>query len=189
MNSYDNLFVLFCAIGERCFDAAVVGGDDGICMVHSEDVDAILNAATKCGFSLKMKVRKPGEPFTLLGRYFSWGSSTTMCDPLRIVPKLHVVSHAGLPEKYWNARYLLKLSSLRESDANTPLIGDFLAKEFARVLALPGSNAQLPRAIIEDDWRKRIGWESGNWPNQFAPWMVEVVDQLVAFDGHKFVLK
>jgi hypothetical protein len=188
MNSYLTMFVMFCAIGPTCFARCVVGGDDGISLVSEEEASAIEAASSRCGLTVKCVIRKMGEPFSFLGRFFTWGNPNSTCDPYRTLPKLHIVCTGSLDPKYHNARYLLKLKALLTSDANTPMLGHWLRGRISKWGTYRSSHIKVPDSLRERDWKYICGFENGNWPNDVQSWAPDWWAKHVALNGDKFAL-
>jgi hypothetical protein len=194
MNSILNMFSMFLAIGESAFDYALVGGDDGIVavsesrrkLIQNGDCPSIRAASQSCGFDIKCSVKARDETFSFLARRFEFGGPDSICQPDRMMPKVHVLNHPNIPTKFLASRYRMKLESLILSDGNTPVIGDMLRQELGK---LKGQK-MVP---VPDEYCRDGAWwadimEGGPWPNKLQPWMAGEVARYVKRVGDKLEL-
>jgi hypothetical protein len=191
MNSILNLFSLFLCIGTDAFSSAVVGGDDGVIFVPESkkklivdgDCPALRAASASVGFDIKCSVKRRTDTFSFLARRFSFGCPHSICQPDRLLPKLHILAHPNIPAKFLKARYRMKLDSLMLSDANTPVVGDVLRREISKLPDTKG--VKIPDEYTRDDaWWAAIRLE-GPWPNEAQPWMAHDVARYVRENGGK----
>jgi hypothetical protein len=185
-NSMINMMFWFSVLGRNAFENVIVGGDDGIAIVRLSPIPVIEDFAKKFGLVLKCKVVRPGEPIGFLGRYFNWGTINSVCDPIRTATKIHIAS-AVVPECYAVARYVEKLRSLLENDANTPIIGQYLREQFdcaqRKLNDLKKRFQKLPPSLLERDWRLKCEVPVGPYPNALEDWMNDFISTRVRRNG------
>lgn len=173
MNSLLNIFAWWLTLGDECFRLCIVGGDDGLAVVGSDT--AFVENATKCGFSVKCKLVRPGETFSFLARIYNWGSPNSCCDVLRMTAKIHILGEPNVPEKYRPFRFRQKLLALLRMDANTPVVGEIL-RDLVR--GLQDKKIPEPKRMAELTYIEK--WLSiSNYPNVCEPWMRDYVARFV----------
>jgi hypothetical protein len=184
-NTICNAFMAYVAFREAGCDPVeaykklgVYGGDDGI----TPDVDAALyiKTAAKFGHVLEAeKINKGDKGVNFLARIYSsdvWNGDTSSCaDIARALSKFHLcVAHdvATKTDKLFEKSYALYLT-----DAETPIIGDFVC----RVVEL--SNGRVYKNLLKI-WNSDLP-EEEHYPNvNHDYWMEEIlVDQKL--DGFK----
>lgn len=181
MNSLLNMFAMFCALGPVSFDFGVVGGDDGIFFMPQPNVPLVEIAVRDLGFKLKIMQRKPGVPYTFLARYFNWGSRNSICDPVRMLSKLHVIGTPNLTPKEADGILKAKLECLMVNDSNTPLVGDVLREMYSKVRKARFTQAMQNR-YNPNRWMVLSGHDTP-WPNERQQWMEDCVSSKVTSIG------
>jgi hypothetical protein len=170
----------------------ILGGDDGLAAVPEDKIPLLSELASSCGFLLKCQLRRPGEPFSFLARYFNWDSPNSVCDPARLIPKIHIVPVANVPASQAVARYYQKLTSLIQADGNTPVIGDYLRAELQRITD-PKTVAKASKLAKVNTWYQILGWAddggSACWPNQRESWMEEFIATRAVLNGGKLEVR
>lgn len=160
-NTLINAFVSFCVgrlAGHSPSDAfahlGIYLGDDAIDGIRMGPPELHAQVCEAIGLKVKLDVYRRGQCVNFLGRYFldPWTSNTTFQDPLRTIPKLHlVVRGIATPE----VALANKAAGYIITDGETPVIGAWAAA----VLRLVRPD---PNNCDAEDAMRRL---SGPWPN------------------------
>jgi hypothetical protein len=183
MNSILNLFTLFLTGGPQLVDNnCVVGGDDGLAFMPTDLAKRHEANASACGFKIKIKINLPPLPFSFLARVFTWGSPNSICDAKRLLSKMHILNHSGVPKQYRLLRLAMKLESLLQTEKNTPIVGPYLMSRLDDITKkmrndTPEARSLMRRFSDSRFWDQTL--ENGGWPNLYEPWMSEVVQSIL----------
>jgi hypothetical protein len=189
-NSCDNAIVVFTGYVNKFTDnGAVSPNEDTFDMAYDAMVEkaniagddtalgdmpdaCIVNAASWWGHDLKSQVYLRGEPgVNFLARIYGpdlWNGDPNSCtDISRAVSKLHATPNLkGFTPL---DKMAMKLTSLKFTDGETPIIGDLINLW----LELGGTLAEKHHATFMSYWSQYD--MSAQYPNHFADWMYDTI--------------
>lgn len=153
---------------ERCNKLAILGGDDGA--FGNLEPRSIENAAKWWGHKLTSDIFMKGETGVnflsrFYGPYVFQGDPNNMCDFQRQLSKLHTTVDLKMYTPL--DKLSQKLTSLKFTDSNTPLISNLIDK----YLSLGGPIAARTERRFQSYWSKYD--KSDQFPNVLDEWMLE----------------
>jgi hypothetical protein len=194
MNTYESALMAYTAFRMRDYEPqqawdalGLYAGDDTL--TANLERDAYIKAGAMFGQVMEVTIRKTGEPVTFLARYYTpnvWhGAVDSMCDVRRQLVKLHTT--VRLPGNISPMDKLLeKCLGYWFTDANTPIIGDFVSTVL-EVHGRPVKRLDVYRNHLRN-WFSRFEHPDDRYPNANTElWMYDIVNELLPeFDHGKF---
>ena len=169
---------------QQSWDAlGLYGGDDGL---TADPVSTVyVRAAEKLGLSLEIDIREKGQVgVTFLSRIYGpdvWYGDPNSCSDLpRQLGKFHVTTKVNIIPM---DKLLEKSRAFYLTDANTPVLGEFVSK----VINLHG---KMPAVSSE---RQLVRWNSDTpkedqYPNEAAEWMDAYAEESLGKYAFDFAL-